>query len=59
MQIRLEAAQEAMREAFSEMKKIEITDNNSKKVAKKAQQKKEDQALDDVAIEIYNRKKDE
>ena len=59
MQIRLEAAQEAMREAFAEMKKIEITDNNRKKVANKAQQKKEDQALDDVAIEIYNRKKDE
>ncbi len=59
MQIRLEAAQEAMREAFSEMKKIEITDKSRKDRSKKSAQKKEDQELDDVALDIYRRKQDE
>ena len=58
MQIRIQAAQEAMREAFAEMKKIEITDKNRKDRSKKATQKKEDRELDDVALDIYRRQKE-
>lgn len=59
LQIRVNAAQEAVREAFSEMKKAEITDRNRKNRTKKAAQKKEDQFLDEVAIDSFRRKQDE
>lgn len=59
MQIRIQAAQEAMREAFAEMKKIEITDRNRKDRSKKARDKKEADTLDDVAIDMYRRQKED
>lgn len=59
MQIRIEAAQAAMREAFAEMKKIEITDRNRKDREKKRVQKKEDQTLDEIAIDRHRRNQEE
>ncbi|MCM2344353.1 MAG: hypothetical protein NDJ24_07315 [Alphaproteobacteria bacterium] len=53
---RIEAAQEEMRAAFAEMKKIQITQTNREKREDKKRQKKEDELLDEVAIEQYRRK---
>lgn len=55
MEGRIEAAQEDMRAAFAEMKKIQITQNRREKREAKAVQKKEDAQMDDIAIEQYRR----
>ncbi len=56
MEIRIAVAQEDMRTAFAEMKKVEITQRNRKDKEKAAEKKKEDQELDEVAIENYRRR---
>ena len=56
MEGRIEAAQEDMRTAFAEMKKVQITQTRREKRQEKAQQKKDDQLLDEVAIDQYRRK---
>ncbi len=53
---RIEAAQEEMRTAFADMKKIQITQSNREKREKKEHQKKEDAQLDEVALDQYRRK---
>ncbi len=55
MEGRIEAAQEDMRVAFAEMKKIQITQTRREKREAKAVQKKEDAQMDDIAIEQYRR----
>lgn len=55
MEGRIEAAQEDMRAAFAEMKKIQITQTRREKREAKAVQKKEDAQMDDIAIEQYRR----
>jgi flagellar protein FliJ len=57
--IRVEAAQEEMREAFAEMKKIEITHRNRKARENAARDKKEEQELDETAIDNYRRQREE
>lgn len=59
MEQRINAAREELREAFSEMKKIEITARRRAEEASRAEQKKEDQELDEIAIDGYRRKKDQ
>lgn len=56
MEGRIEAAQEDMRVAFAEMKKIQITQTRREKREAKAVQKKEDAQMDDIAIEQYRRR---
>lgn len=56
MEGRIEAAQEDMRVAFAEMKKIQITQSRREKREAKAVQKKEDAQMDDIAIEQYRRR---
>lgn len=53
---RIEAAQEEMRTAFADMKKIQITQSNREKREGKARQKKEDAQLDEIALDQYRRK---
>ncbi len=55
MEGRIEAAQEDMRVAFAEMKKIQITQTRREKREAKVQQKKEDAQMDEIAIEQYRR----
>lgn len=55
MEGRIEAAQEDMRVAFAEMKKIQITQTRREKREAKAVQKKENAQMDDIAIEQYRR----
>lgn len=53
---RIEAAQEEMRTAFADMKKIQITQSNREKREGKARQKKEEAQLDEIALDQYRRK---
>jgi len=53
---RIEAAQEDMRGAFAEMKKVEITQDRREKREAKKVQKKESDLLDETAIDQYRRK---
>ena len=53
---RIESAQEDMRGAFAEMKKVQITQDRREKREAKKVQKKEDDLLDDVALDQYRRK---
>lgn len=59
LEIRIIAAQEDIREAFAEQKKIEITQAQRKEREKAALNRKEDQAMDEVAIEGFRRKEEE
>lgn len=56
MDVRIAAAQEDMRAAFNEMKKIEITQRNREERAEAEQKKKDDQELDEVALDTYRRR---
>lgn len=58
MEVRIAAAQEEVRAAFAEQKKIEIV-KRERKAAEAAEIKaKEDRALDEVAIEGFRRKQE-
>jgi flagellar export protein FliJ len=59
MEGRIESAQEEMRTAFAEMKKVQITQARRAEREEKKQQKKEDAQLDDIAIEQFRRKAEE
>jgi len=59
MEVRIVAAQEDMREAFSDMKKVEITARERKKREKKDQNRKESRELDEIGIEQHRRKSEE
>lgn len=56
MEGRIEAAQEEMRAAFAEMKKVQITQARRQEREAKAQQKKEDDQMDEIALDQYRRK---
>jgi flagellar export protein FliJ len=59
IEIRIAAAQEDIREAFAEQKKVEITQAERKAREKKARDHKDDQEMDDIALDGFRRKKDE
>lgn len=59
LEMRIAAAQEDMRMAFSEMKKVEITQRNRSKREQDKLNRKEENTLDEIAIENYRRQKDE
>lgn len=56
MEHRIEGAQEDMRVAFAELKKIQIIKRQREEHEQKKQDDKESQALDDIAIEGFRRK---
>lgn len=59
MDVRIAAAQEDMRAAFAEMKKIEITQRNRNEREAAALRKKEDQELDEIGINLFRRREDQ
>lgn len=58
METRIIVAQEDMRSAFAEMKKVEITQRNREAREKVKERRKEEQELDEIAIEQYQRRED-
>lgn len=56
LETRIQTAQEEMRVAFAEMKKIQITQTQREKREEKKRKQKDDQQLDEVAIDQYRRK---
>ena len=59
MEARIAAAQEEVRELFTEQKKIEITQAARKEREAAALKKKEDQTLDDISIDRFVRKEED
>lgn len=55
METRVQIAQEDMRAAFAELKKIEIVHQRREDEERAEEKKKEDRDLDDIAIEGYRR----
>ena len=55
MDTRIAAAQEDMRAAFAEMKKVEITQRVRDEKDAAAQKRKEESELDEIALEGYRR----
>lgn len=59
LETKIVVAQEDMRNAFAEMKKVEITQRNRDDKEKAVQKKKEEQELDEIAIDQYQRHREE
>lgn len=59
LEIRIEAAREDMREAFAEVKKIEITQNRREEEEAIELLKKEADELDAIGIELHRRRQEE
>ncbi len=59
LEARIEIAREDMREAFAELKKIEITKEARETAEEKAINKKEAGELDEIAIDGFRRKRGE
>ena len=55
MNQRIEIARADLRNAFAELKKIEITNERRIAAEKKAEQAKENKELDDIGIEVHRR----
>lgn len=58
LETRINIAREDMREAFSELKKIEITQRRREEEAQAEIDKKQAQELDEIGIEGFRRKED-
>jgi len=56
---RIELAREDIRTAFSELKKIEITQENREKQERKEIDKKQSNELDEIGIEAFRRQQNE
>lgn len=59
LEIRIEIAQDAMREAYGDLKKVEIVDRNRKNEAARAALKKENDRLDEIGLQIFSRGSEE
>lgn len=57
--VRIAAAQEDIREAFAEQKKVEITQKTRQDREKKTQDDRETREMDEIAIDGFRRKTDE
>ena len=55
---RIEVAQDDMRNAFADLKRVEIVDRRRKEEALAEQQSKETKELDEIGIEVFRRKED-
>ena len=58
LNFRIEVARDAMREAFAELKKVEITQERREEEEQAELKKKESDELDEIAIETFRRKQD-
>lgn len=58
IELRIGLAQEEIRAAFAEQKKIEIARDNRQERARAATKRKDDAAMDDIAIDNFRRKDD-
>jgi len=56
LETRIAIAQEDVRSSFAELKKIEITDRNRKDLELKESNRKENNDLDEMGLNIYSRK---
>jgi flagellar biosynthesis chaperone FliJ len=52
---RIEVAQDDLRDMYAELKKIEITKKNRQSIADAKQKAKDDQAMDEIALQIFRR----
>ena len=59
IEVRIAAAQEDIREAFAEQKKVEITHKARLDREKKTQDDKDSRELDDIALDGFRRKSDD
>lgn len=59
MEVRIAAAQEEVRSAFAEQKKVEIVQQERLDREEAAQKAKEDKELDDIAIDAFRKKRAE
>lgn len=59
IEVRILAAQDDIREAFAEQKKVEITHQTRLDREKKARDDKDSRELDDIALDGFRRKSDE
>lgn len=59
MDVRIAAAQEDIRAAFTEVKKLEITQDQREAREEAKRKRKEDATLDEIAIEQFRRKEDQ
>ena len=59
LETRIEIAREDMRSAFADLKKIEITQERREQEERKALDKKETAALDEIGLETFRRREDE
>ncbi len=59
LEIRIEIAQDAMRDAYADFKKVEIVDRNRKNEQAKAELKKENDRLDEIGLQIFSRGSEE
>ncbi len=59
LETHISIAQDEMRRAFSDLKKVEITQERREEEEQKARDKKDSTALDESAIEGYRRKEEE
>jgi len=59
MDVRIAAAQEDIRAAFAEVKKVEITQANREAKEAAEQKRKEDASFDEIALEQFRRQEDD
>lgn len=59
IEVRIQIAQDDVREAFANMKRIEIVQTERDKAEKKEQEDKEVRELDEIGIEVFRRKDEE
>lgn len=59
LEVRIQIAQDDVREAFANMKRIEIVQSEREKAEKKEQDDKETRELDDIGIDGFRRKEED
>lgn len=59
LEVRIQIAQDDVREAFANMKRIEIVQSEREKAEKKEAEDKETREMDDLGIEAFRRKEEE
>lgn len=59
LEVRIQIAQEDVREAFANVKRIEIVQSERERVEKKEADDKETREMDDIGIDGYRRKEEE
>lgn len=59
LEVRVQIAQDDVREAFANMKRIEIVQKQRQDAENKKEKAKEDSEMDDIGLDGYRRKQDE